>query len=108
VSPEDAAYYDYRAAELEAREREEEEAEARRETERRERSGMTVQDALRETARLAKGRAEYFECRAGRRDSYRTPAATEPAERARFERDALAFGQAAAVITTLADTGKWP
>jgi hypothetical protein len=69
---------------------------------------MKVSDALKEAARLTRGRAEYFEMRAGRRGSSLVPPAPSPLERARFERTALAFEQAATVIESLADEGRFP
>lgn len=69
---------------------------------------MDVKEALRETARLARGRADYFEARAGRGSTKHIPAATNEIERARFERDALAYAQAADVIEELAHAAHWP
>lgn len=69
---------------------------------------MTTKDALLEAARLARGRAEYFEARAGRRKNAIAPALREPHERAAAERKALAFTHAAAVIEQVAAEGRWP
>lgn len=69
---------------------------------------MDVKEALIEAANLARGRAKYFEARAGRGSTRHVPAATNEIERARFERDALAFSQAADVIEEVAQGGHWP